>query len=216
MVLFQSVQTGSRCLLLTETDYRVSAKKKKANFTAFLWWTQLTSSFLRYATLSQEDFINIVQNHFKLTQLYTRTTLANLSIWVLYKMSYKQLALLSGHGSAWKKALQNSNSVDSVSWWGQSWWILRKEKVFPHSNHNKTENDISFLPTWSLKIFEITTGTLCSAPPWKAEETSVKCLNTCILFFSPSLCIRRTASAYFDAQAQTAIRLSSQYNSSVL
>lgn len=27
-----------------------------------------------------------------------------------------------------------------------------------------------FLPTWSLKIFEITTGTLCSAPPWKARE----------------------------------------------
>ncbi len=24
------------------------------------------------------------------------------------------------------------------------------------------------LPTWSLKIFEMTTGTLCSAPPWNA------------------------------------------------
>lgn len=27
-----------------------------------------------------------------------------------------------------------------------------------------------FLPTWSLKIFEMTTGTLCSAPPWKGQK----------------------------------------------
>lgn len=37
----------------------------------------------------------------------------------------------------------------------------------------------TFLPTWSLNILEITTGTLCSAPPWKAEEKKMtkKCVD---------------------------------------
>lgn len=38
-------------------------------------------------------------------------------------------------------------------------------------SHIKVVRWNAFLPTWSLKIFEITTGTLCSAPPWKAGET---------------------------------------------
>lgn len=37
-------------------------------------------------------------------------------------------------------------------------------------SHIKVVRWNAFLPTWSLKIFEITTGTLCSAPPWKAGE----------------------------------------------
>lgn len=37
-----------------------------------------------------------------------------------------------------------------------------------------------------------------------------------LLFLSLSLWIMKTSFAYLDAQAQTAIRLSSQYNSSVL
>ena len=32
----------------------------------------------------------------------------------------------------------------------------------------------TFLPTWSLKIFEITTGTLCSAPPWKSTKRKMR------------------------------------------
>lgn len=188
MVLFQSVQTGSCCLLLTETAYCVSGKKKE-NFTSYLWWTWLTSSFLRYATLSQGDFINIVKNHFMLTQ-----TLAHLSIWVLYKMvpdwnknSLPHCWVVALRG---KKTLKNSNSIGVFSFMMTTLWILSKERLFPRLNHNKTENDISFLPTWSLKIFEITTGTLCSAPPWQAEETIVKCLpakTRLSFFFSLSL-----------------------------
>ena len=39
-------------------------------------------------------------------------------------------------------------------------------ETFSSPHHSSEIN--AFLPTWSLKIFEMTTGTLCSAPPWKA------------------------------------------------
>lgn len=48
--------------------------------------------------------------------------------------------------------------------------LQSRKKPLPNLHHNRSRNDITSLPTWSLKILEITTGTLCSAPPWKWWE----------------------------------------------
>lgn len=71
----------------------------------------------------------------------------------------------------------------------------------------------------------MTTGTLCSAPPWNAGENKfIRLLLTSgaqmlpLKRLSPPVSLRgpTNKNAYFDAEAQTASRLSSQYNRSVL
>lgn len=73
---------------------------------------------------------------------------------------------------------------------------------------------LAALPAWPLNIFDMTTGTLCSAPPWKTGREKV-----------PSRSAQTRAQkegheggmrSYLYAQAQAANGLSAQRNGSVL
>lgn len=82
-------------------------------------------------------------------------------------------------------------------------------------DRNKTENVLlTYLASEKLwdDHWHIVLGTSLKGKRDKRKVFAGQ--NTFILFLS--LCIMRRSPAYFDAQAQTAIRLSSQYNSSVL